>query len=330
DRFVRAIILRNMRVLELYSGIGGMRYAVRESNITAEVTAAVDINTMANRVYQHNFPNTRLLQRNIESFTADEINSYNIDMIVMSPPCQPFTRVGLKKDLLDNRSCSFSHLLKIFPQLKPNWRYLLVENVKGFESSAACQQLLDVLCELQFSCQQFILSPCAFSIPNTRHRYYLVAKRRPLCFFFPLDSHVMESLPDCIKDSSTHEKLNSLISKHSSKVRNKCFSLSHILETDKPAVHLEQFCIPDKILGKHASVLDIVGPESERSCCFTKAYSRYAEGTGSVLCSQPLQVVADCFEKCVSGSDEHLEVLRSLKATLLYAARGRWPHVLSK
>ena len=69
-----------------------MNYFVSESSITAEIVAAVDINTTANKVYQHNFPTTKLLQRNIQSFTADEINSYNVDMILMSPPCQPFTR----------------------------------------------------------------------------------------------------------------------------------------------------------------------------------------------------------------------------------------------
>jgi tRNA (cytosine38-C5)-methyltransferase len=52
----------------------------------------VDINTIANKVYHHNFPNTKLLQRNIKSLSANEINDSGIDMIVMSPPCQPFTR----------------------------------------------------------------------------------------------------------------------------------------------------------------------------------------------------------------------------------------------
>ncbi|CAH2039407.1 unnamed protein product, partial [Iphiclides podalirius] len=46
------------RVLELYSGIGGMHIALKESRINGEVVAAVDINTIANEVYCHNFPAT--------------------------------------------------------------------------------------------------------------------------------------------------------------------------------------------------------------------------------------------------------------------------------
>lgn len=35
----------------------------------------------------------------------------NFNTIMMSPPCQPFTRVGLKKDLADARTDAFLALL---------------------------------------------------------------------------------------------------------------------------------------------------------------------------------------------------------------------------
>uniref|UniRef100_A0A8D2DHQ1 tRNA aspartic acid methyltransferase 1 n=1 Tax=Sciurus vulgaris TaxID=55149 RepID=A0A8D2DHQ1_SCIVU len=55
-----------LRVLELYSGIGGMHHALRESCIPAQVVAAVDVNTVANEVYKYNFPHTQLLAKTIE------------------------------------------------------------------------------------------------------------------------------------------------------------------------------------------------------------------------------------------------------------------------
>nr|XP_032649858.1 tRNA (cytosine-5-)-methyltransferase-like isoform X2 [Chelonoidis abingdonii] len=55
-----------VRVLELYSGIGGMHQALTESCISAEVVAAVDVNTVANEVYKHNFPSTPLWAKTIE------------------------------------------------------------------------------------------------------------------------------------------------------------------------------------------------------------------------------------------------------------------------
>uniref|UniRef100_A0A8C2RWK5 tRNA aspartic acid methyltransferase 1 n=1 Tax=Capra hircus TaxID=9925 RepID=A0A8C2RWK5_CAPHI len=55
-----------LRALELYSGIGGMHQALRESCIPAQVVAAVDVNTVANEVYKYNFPHTQLLAKTIE------------------------------------------------------------------------------------------------------------------------------------------------------------------------------------------------------------------------------------------------------------------------
>jgi len=57
--------LQKIQVLELYSGIGGMHFAlhaVKEAN----VVAAIDISPLANSVYQHNFPSTLHLEKGIE------------------------------------------------------------------------------------------------------------------------------------------------------------------------------------------------------------------------------------------------------------------------
>uniref|UniRef100_A0A8C7X0A4 Uncharacterized protein n=1 Tax=Oryzias sinensis TaxID=183150 RepID=A0A8C7X0A4_9TELE len=68
--------METVRVLELYSGIGGMHYALKESGVPAEVVAAVDINTTANQIYKHNFPDTPLWNKSIEVWTQKSSESY--------------------------------------------------------------------------------------------------------------------------------------------------------------------------------------------------------------------------------------------------------------
>ncbi|MED6236116.1 tRNA (cytosine-5-)-methyltransferase [Ataeniobius toweri] len=80
----------SLRVLELYSGIGGMHYALKESGISAQVVAAVDINTTANKIYKHNFPDTPLWNNTIECF------SMNFD-IIMSQKSKISTLEALEK-----------------------------------------------------------------------------------------------------------------------------------------------------------------------------------------------------------------------------------------
>ena len=58
-------LLQEIRVLELYSGIGGMHLALQAVK-EATVVAAVDISPLANSVYRHNFPGTLQLEKGIE------------------------------------------------------------------------------------------------------------------------------------------------------------------------------------------------------------------------------------------------------------------------
>ena len=59
-----------------------------------------------------------LLQINLEGITAAALDSFEADIWLMSPPCQPFTRRGLQLHAADRRSASFVHLLETLPSLK--------------------------------------------------------------------------------------------------------------------------------------------------------------------------------------------------------------------
>lgn len=60
--------------------------------------------------------------------------------------------------------------------------------------------------------------------------------------------------------------------------------------------------------------MDIVTKTSNRSCCFTKAYSRFTEGTGSVYCPYDESVliqISDIKNVCVT--EENLNLLEDLR-----------------
>lgn len=151
--------------------------------------ASIEINNVANEVYKHNFPDTKLLNLNIEGLTSDFINNMDVNTILMSPPCQPFTRTGLQNDMKDPRTASFLHVIKMLPDLK-NITKILIENVKGFEQSDTRNILVETLSKSKFSYQEFIISPHQFRIPNSRHRYYCLATKHPQQFSFQTDEIV--------------------------------------------------------------------------------------------------------------------------------------------
>lgn len=266
-----------LRCLEMYSGIGGMHCALRESGVSYEVVSALDINPVANSIYRQNFPTTRLICKCLTRLTVEEFDSFNADVVLLSPPCQPFTRVGRQRDVSDPRSQSLLHILSLLTKCSRVPRYVLVENVKGFETSAMRDELIRVLTSLDFQYQELLLSPTQFGIPNSRLRYYLLAKQRPLSFCFETRQQVMADVPRCKQQSQQPDSSQcTLCSLQSSPVT----SLHQFLE---PSSSLDSLAVPLTLQYKHFWTMDLVTPQSTLSCCFTKRYGRYIEGAGSIV-----------------------------------------------
>lgn len=173
---------RTLRAVEFYAGVGGFHYGLLRSEAPADVVASFDLNPTANKIYQHNFPNTAHLNRNICGLSPADLDRLRPDIFHMSPPCQPFTRQGLRRDKDDRRTDSFFHLMSLIPELSCPPSYILMENVQGFESSRTRAEFTEKLEQAGYSYQEFLLSPSQLGVPNSRLRYYLLAKKRPLEF----------------------------------------------------------------------------------------------------------------------------------------------------
>ncbi|RUP44925.1 hypothetical protein BC936DRAFT_148858 [Jimgerdemannia flammicorona] len=178
------------KILEFYSGIGGMHYAARLANWDAHVLKAFDINTTANEIYTHNFGKGVVAQRNIEALSLSFYDKLRADIWTMSPPCQPYTRTGLKNGSKDTRAKSFLYLMDMLPKMEHPPSYILVENVKGFEDSDTRNLLVEALTTSDYTFQEFLLTPLQLGIPNSRLRYYLLV-RLYLPFFVIQSAYIL-------------------------------------------------------------------------------------------------------------------------------------------
>ncbi|XP_069911557.1 tRNA (cytosine(38)-C(5))-methyltransferase isoform X3 [Oryctolagus cuniculus] len=224
-------------------------------------------------------------------------------MILMSPPCQPFTRIGLQGDMTDPRTNSFLYILDILPRLQKLPKYILLENVKGFEVSSTRDLLIQTMENCGFQYQEFLLSPTSLGIPNARLRYFLVAKRQSEPLPFQAPGQVLMEFP---KIQSEYPQKYAIDTKQKSEEKeiqpNICFDgstqcsgkdtvlfkletaeeierkrqqdndisvqmLKDFLEDD---IDMNQYFLPPKSLLRYALLLDIVRPTCRRSTCFTK------------------------------------------------------------
>lgn len=162
-----------VRMVEWHCGIGGTAAALGEC---ASAIAAIDIHREALEIYRANFPGHRPMCRNIESLKPAEVAGWGAaDFWWMSPPCQPHTVLGHKRDLDDPRSKSFENLLKLIEELKPP--NLAMENVPGFGASRSRQMLLDKLDAAGYVWAEETVCPTRYGWPNRRERFYLAASR---------------------------------------------------------------------------------------------------------------------------------------------------------
>ncbi|KAJ1678907.1 hypothetical protein EV182_003110 [Spiromyces aspiralis] len=284
-----------LRVAEFYSGIGGMHFALKSALGEGQVVCAFDINDLANRVYRHNFPSVKVMQRNIEALPKSLFEALRADLWTMSPPCQPYTRQGKQQGSHDPRSKSFSFLLDLLPTLTNKPQHILIENVAGFERSDTRSILVQRLAELGYKYEEFLINPLQIGYPNSRTRYYLLAKL--------LDGPALPAVGNVIaKACETQfrhtipdldymalpviDPVDGLVNFERSAWDEKHVRpIQDYLEPDfdLTSEHGSKYRIDHDLLEKRGWVFDVVTPQSRRSCCFTKSYHKYAEGTGSVL-----------------------------------------------
>lgn len=230
-----------MRVLELFSGIGGWRYALGERGMVA---AAYDISPAANATYALNHGEAPLAKE-LATLPAAELARHGADTWLMSPPCQPFCRMGRKQDLEDPRSRAFLHLLRILDAAPPE--RLALENVEGFFGSEAHGRLRAVLARQGFQVLELRLCPTQLGIPNQRPRAYLLAAREAL-----RERPLPEAAPGRI--------------------------VEYLDAEEDPSLYLAP-----ELFAKHGPGLDLVRPESARSACFIGGYGQRFVGSGSFL-----------------------------------------------
>ncbi|PNJ58122.1 TRDMT1 isoform 5 [Pongo abelii] len=348
-----------LRVLELYSGVGGMHHALRdadslllapslargaahgaskgsagsrdsqgsksnskESCIPAQVVAAIDVNTVANEVYKYNFPHTQLLAKTIEGITLEEFDRLSFNMILMSPPCQPFTRIGRQGDMTDSRTNSFLYILDILPRLQKLPKYILLENVKGFEVSSTRDLLIQTIENCGFQYQEFLLSPTSVLMEFPK-----IESVHPQKYAMDVENKIEEKNiePNISFDSSIQcsgkdailFKLETAEEIHRKNQQDSDLSVKMLKDFLEDDTDMNQYLLPPKSLLRYALLLDIVQPTCRRSVCFTKGYGSYIEGTGSVLQTAEDVQVENIYKSLTNLSQEE-QITKLLMLKLRY------------
>ena len=119
-----------MKLLDLFSGIGGFHLGLEQAGFEFDWVGFSDIDKYANKLYKRRFKDAEELG-DITSIRPERLP--DIDLITFGFPCQDLSIAGKRGGLQANRSSLFFEAMRIIRVKRP--KNFIFENVKGLFSS---------------------------------------------------------------------------------------------------------------------------------------------------------------------------------------------------
>jgi DNA (cytosine-5)-methyltransferase 1 len=161
-----------MRVLDLFSGIGGFSLGLERAGMTT--VAFCEIEPFARAVLAKHWPKVPIYD-DVRKLTADRLVSDGvgkIDLICAGYPCQPFSHAGKRLGAKDDRYL-WPEVRRIVGEVRPTW--VVSENVAG-HISMGLDQVLSDLEGLGYAARAIVVPACAVDATHIRRRVWIVAR----------------------------------------------------------------------------------------------------------------------------------------------------------
>jgi len=160
-----------IRLLDLFSGIGGFHLGLERAGFRVVESSFSEIDKYAISVYQSHFKESI----NVGSVTDIRGGADKFDAITFGSPCQDFSNAGVRRGLNGERSSLISHAIRLIAEIRP--KFFIWENVKGtFTSNSGSDfwAIIKAFTELGGYRLEWQLLNTAWFLPQNRERIYLV------------------------------------------------------------------------------------------------------------------------------------------------------------
>jgi DNA (cytosine-5)-methyltransferase 1 len=160
-----------MRVLDLFSGIGGFSLGLERAGMTT--VAFCEIEPYCRAVLRKHWPDVPCYE-DVRSLTADALrrDGIAVDVICGGFPCQDVSLAGKRAGIKGERTGLWREFRRLIGEIRP--RFVIAENVPGILSAGAGEVLGD-LAALGYDAFWDCVPASAVGAPHRRDRWWLVA-----------------------------------------------------------------------------------------------------------------------------------------------------------
>jgi len=160
-----------LKMLDLFSGIGGFSYAGEKLVGGYETVAFCEYDKHAQKVLRKHWPDTEIIDDVRELANDAERFRGSVDIICGGYPCQPFSLAGVRRGDKDDRHL-WPEMLRIIQAVRPTW--VIGENVAGHISMGLDTVLSDLEAE-GYQARCFVIPAVAADARHRRDRCWVIA-----------------------------------------------------------------------------------------------------------------------------------------------------------
>ncbi len=143
-----------------------------------QVKYAIESNRYAAATYRANHPEATLLERDICSVSARDLQLKNHQDVILfgGPPCQGFSTSNQRtRNRANTQNWLFSEYLRLVQEIQPGW--VVFENVRGIletENGFFYGTVLNGLRAAGYTLSEWLLNAADFGVPQRRWRVFVV------------------------------------------------------------------------------------------------------------------------------------------------------------
>lgn len=157
-----------MKVLDLFSGIGGFSYGLERLCGGFRTVAFCEIDPFCRQVLRKHWPEVPI-HEDIRKLTGEQVGP--VDVICGGYPCQPFSVAGKRGGAADDRHL-WPEMFRLVQEVRPAW--VIGENVAG-HISMGLDSVLSDLEGIGYTARTFVIPACAVDAQHRRDRVWVVA-----------------------------------------------------------------------------------------------------------------------------------------------------------
>lgn len=165
-----------MKVLDLFSGIGGFSLGLERAGMKTVAFCEIDLD--CRKVLRRHWPATTIYH-DIKMLSGKFIE---VDVICGGFPCIGHSVAGKKEGFKNEQSNLWHEYLRLIREIKP--KYCIIENSPNLRNTGLVE-MLKALDEIGYDAEWSVVSAYSVGSPHQRERLYIVLWRRDLPYCNP-------------------------------------------------------------------------------------------------------------------------------------------------